>query len=714
MGYGLTGLRGLCVWVMALTVTLMTGAALAAEQELPNKLEDISFSAMPGDRVQIEMVLANQPDKPSSFTIDNPARIALDFPATASALAQKTQEIGVGVARSITAVQARGRTRVVLNLVRLVPFDMQVQGNSVFLTLEGAMADRPEAVSPFKISPEEKTKTAGEPGNRLEGIDFRRGVQGEGRVVVTLTDPNAAIDMRQEGDKIVVDFVDTAVPDKLIKHYDVVDFATPVHSIDVFRADSAARMEIDAEGHYEHLAYQTKEAFTVEVKPLTEEEKEEAEKEKFGYTGEKLSLNFQNIEVRAALQLIADFTDLNMVTSDSVGGELTLRLQNVPWDQALDIILKTKGLAMRKSGNVIMVAPAEEIAAHEKQALESQKQIQELTPLRSELIQVNYAKAGDIAELLRAKENSLLSERGNVTIDERTNTLLVQDTGDKLGEIRKLISKLDIPVRQVLIESRIVIANNDFSRDLGVRFGATYARKNGDDGVIATTGSSSGTNTITNSAINNVQNTGNPLPVTMPAQSDRFNVDLPVVGSSAGNIAFAVLGSDYLLDLELSALQAEGRGEVISSPRVITANQREAFIEQGVEVPYQEATSSGATSVSFKKAVLSLQVTPQITPDDRIIMDLGVSKDSVGDVVLGVPSINTREVSTQVLVDNGETVVLGGVFEQTRSNNVTKVPFLGDLPLIGYLFRQNSKVDDKEELLIFITPKILKESLQLQ
>jgi len=704
---------------LSIAVLCFTIPAIAAD-EVSNTLKDIHIASLGGNRVQIELVL-DKPlaEKPSSFTIDNPARIALDFPATTSALKKKTESIDIGAARSITAVQARGRTRVVLDLVKLVPFDMQVKDNRVFITLEaeGTAAATTTPASPFSLTPEAKANAMAKPGaetaDQLKGIDFRRGAQGEGRIVVNLTNPNAAIDMHQQGDKIVVDFLNSSAPDKLIKRYDVLDFATPVRTIDLFRKNHAVRMVIDAKSPYEHLAYQTKEAFTVEVKPVSKKQEEAAKKEEFGYTGKKLSLNFQNIEVRAALQIIADFTNLNMVTSDSVNGNLTLRLQNVPWDQALDIILKTKGLAMRKMGNVILVAPAAEIAAHEKQELESKKQIQQLAPLHSELIQVNYAKASDITKILKAKGNSVMSERGNVTIDERTNTLLVQDTDDKLVEIRKLISKLDVPVRQVLIESRIVIANNDFSRDLGVRLGNTYTRKNGSNGIITTTGSSTGADTIVNSAANNLQTSGNPFPVTLPSQTNRFNVDLPAVGSNAAGIAFAILGSDYLLDLELSALQAEGRGEVVSSPRVITANQREALIEQGVEIPYQQATSSGATSVSFKKATLSLKVTPQITPDDRIIMDLNVTKDSVGAIFLGVPSINTREISTQVLVDNGQTVVLGGVFEQTKTDSVTKVPLLGDIPLLGHLFKQNSNVNNKEELLIFITPKILKEGLKV-
>ena len=566
------------------------------------------------------------------------------------------------------------------------------------------------------------------PANQIETIDFRRGTKGEGRILVSLSNAAIPVNIHQEGDKIVLDFAGASVPKELQRRLDVVDFATPVTMVDTFAVGNDTRMVISATGNFEHLAYQAERQFTVEVKPVTKAAQETLKKDEMGYTGEKLSLNFQDIEVRAALQIIADFTSLNMVVSDTVKGSISLRLKDVPWDQALDIILKTKSLGMRKMGNVLMVAPSAEISAREKDELEAQKKISELEPMHSELVQINYAKAADIANFIRSKattgtapaggaagggggaSTSLLSERGTVTVDERTNSLLIQDTASRLTDIRKMVTQLDIPVRQVLIESRIVIANDDFSRDLGTRFGVTNVSKNGNSGVVSVTGNANGNDTVVNSAISNVNSTGQPFPVTMPALDNRLNVNLPVA-SPAGSIGLAILGKNSLVDLELSALQAEGRGEVVSNPRVITANQKEATIEQGVEIPYQEASSSGATSVSFKKAVLSLKVTPQITPDDRVIMDLNVTKDSVGQVFAGVPSINTREINTQVLVENGETVVLGGIYEQTRSKDVTKVPLLGDLPYVGALFRNTSQVDDKVELLIFVTPKILKETL---
>ena len=485
----------------------------------------------------------------------------------------------------------------------------------------------------------------------------------------------------------------------------------PASEIDTFPHGNGTRMIVRPTGLFEHLAYQSDNIFTLELRPLTEEEEEAIKKDKFGYTGERLSLNFQNIEVRAVLQLIADFTEKNLVASDTVGGNVTLRLKNVPWDQALDIILKSRGLGKRDIGNVMMVAPQEEIAAREKLELESLQQIQDLAPLRTEFIQVNYAKASDISGLVRDEANNLLSERGNVTVDERTNTLLVQDTGEKLSEIRKVVEVLDVPVRQVLIESRIVIANEDFSKDLGVKFGYSQV-DNPQDFVIDPRTGRGGFQSI----IGGGQAGDTTFPTTTTFNTDgaeNFIVDLAAPGA-AGVFKYAVgkIGS-YLLQLELSALQAEGRGEVISAPRVITANQREALIESGTEIPYLEASSSGATSVSFKKAVLSLQVTPQITPDDRIIMDLTVNQDSVGQIFSGIPSIDTNELTTQVLVDNGETVVLGGIYEASNRDDKTSVPFFGDLPYLGRLFKRTEFEQSKQELLVFVTPKIIKQSLSL-
>jgi type IV pilus assembly protein PilQ len=653
---------------------------------------------------------------PLSFAIEDPARIALDLPGTALALPARRKEVGIGALSTILAAESGGRTRVVLNLASMVPYQTRVEGNSVFVKLAGPGASAATFAGAAPPAGQQQAAPDAAGVRRIENVDFRRAEGGGGRVVVDLSAVGTPVDVRKEGSAVVLRFVDTELPQALMKRLDVTDFDTPVETIDVMRSGRDARIVISAKGAYEQLAYQSDDVFTVEVKPVTKTAVRETptlfspEKE---YTGERLTLNFQDIETRAVLQLLADVSGRNIVVSDTVTGNVTLRLQSVPWDQALDIVLATKGLDKRQNGNVLIVAPAEEIAAREKADLEARKEIQELEPLVSEFLQVNYAKASDLAELIRGKgENALLSSRGSVSLDERTNTLLIQDTTDRINDIRRLVTTLDIPVRQVLIESRIVVVRDDFSRELGTRWGVT-AVDDRSDGLIAVSGNATGTGTIVNSAVDNINNTGNPFPVDLPALDDRFNVNLPVA-SPAGRLAVALLDEDFLVDLELSALQAEGRGEVISSPRVITANQREAFIKQGVEIPYQESSSSGATTTQFKEAVLSLTVTPQITPDDRIIMDLLVTKDSVGQVITNerggqVPSIDTRSVETQVLVNNGQTVVLGGIYETEQSEDYRKVPFLGDIPLVGYLFRNTSRVSNKSELLIFVTPKILRE-----
>jgi type IV pilus assembly protein PilQ len=671
-------------------------------------LQDVTFTQLPGERIQFKLSFSRNAVEPGSFTIDNPARIALDFPDTASALTWKNKNVGMGFAKSITAVEAGNRTRVILNLVQLLPFETEVSGSNVYVTLDGGRAASKDAPSaPSKIS----TAVPGDDTlHNITNIDFRRGAQGEGQIIITLSDANTPASTGESGNKIFVDFGNTGVPNDLLQRLDVIDFATPVQYIDTTRVGNRVRLSITPAGDYEYLAYHSGQTYTVEVKPRIKAEAEkEKEEETKGYTGEKLSLNFQDIEVRAVLQLIADFTGLNMVTSDSVKGNLTLRLKNVPWDQALDIILKSKGLGMRRSGNVILVAPTEEIAAREKLELEAKKSIETLEPLRSDIIQVNYAKAATIASILQAKGTGVLSERGSTTVDDRTNTIIAVDTADRLLDVRKLVARLDVPVRQVMIESRIVIADNNFAKDLGVKFGVTGI--NNKSTISTTSGTLTGTDTIVQQGITN--GTPIPPPVNVGTVPQRLNVNLPALPPAGipGSIAFAVLGSNTLVDLELSALQIEGRGEVISNPRVVTANQQEAVIKQGSQIPYQEASSSGATSVSFKDAVLSLKVTPQITPDERIILDLAINKDSVGDIFNGVPSIDTKEVQTQVLIDNGATVVLGGVYEQAKNSGVTKVPFLGDLPFIGALFRSKTIKDEKNELLIFVTPKILKQSL---
>ena len=684
------------LWRGALTACcLFTGsiaAVNAADNASGNTLQAVDFAELPGNKTQITLTLSKPAPAPLSFTIDNPARIALDFPNTSNGLKQRSQDIGIGMAESITAVEAQGRTRVVVNLVDMVPYETHTDGNQVILVVQNAGAEQSEAAIVA-------TRAAGGSTDTINNIDFRRGEDGQGRIIVSLSDPSIPVDMQQQGGKVIVDFYRAQLPEELERRLDVLDFATPVKTIDTYTRGNNVHMVITPMGDYDYLAYQSNNQFTIEVKALTKTEVEASKKDELGYSGERLSLNFQDIEVRSVLQLIADFTGINVVVSDTVNGSLTLRLKNVPWDQALDIILKTKGLAMRQTGNVMLVAPSEEIAAREKLELESQKQIEELEPMYSEFIQVNYAKAADLAGLLKSSETTLMSDRGMVTTDERTNTLLVQDTAAKLVEIRQLVATLDVPVRQVLIESRIVIASNDFSRDLGVKFGLSKQTTFNDDHIVAAGG------TLNSIRGNNIIDPG--------FSPDGLLVDLPVIGATSSiGLAIGKIGS-HMLNLELTAMEAEGQGEVISSPRVLTSNQKTAFIQSGVQIPYQEATSSGATSVSFKDAVLELKVTPQITPDDRIIMDLDVKKDSVGEIFLGVPSIDTNEVSTQVLVDNGETLVLGGIYEQEKIKEVDRVPFFGSLPLVSWMFKNTSITNDKAELLIFVTPKIVKEDLNI-
>ncbi|MDD3517120.1 MAG: type IV pilus secretin PilQ [Chromatiales bacterium] len=710
------------LWACAtLACCLLAPLAGAAES---NTLREITYATLPGERLQVVLKFAQPPRQPSTFAIDNPARISLDFTGTRSTLPQRTQNIGVGVTRSVTAVEARDRTRVVFNLSRLASYQTAVRGNEVIVTIErGVVATPASSTEPAPAMPAAEAAAAAATipvaavptaARTVSNVDFRRGTRGEGRVVITLSDPKTPIDMRDQSGQIVIDLADTQLPKQLERRLDVTDFATPVTTIESINRGQNARITVALSGDYDQMSYQTDNILTIEALPLTKEQAEARLKDRFPYTGERLSLNFQDIEVRSVLSLIGDFTGLNVVIDDSVSGNITLRLKDVPWDQALDIILKTKNLDKRESGNVLFIAPRNVIAERERLELESSQQVRELAPLRLEFIQINYAKASEIAALLKAKENQLLSERGNVTVDTRTNTLLVQDTSDNLSAVRNLIKILDVPVRQVMIESRIVIASETFSRELGVRFGGAGVRKAGSDGIIVGTGSGEGASGGVGQAITNLNNTGQPFPVTPPSYNDRLAVNLPIA-DPAGRLALAILGSNFLVDLELQALQAEGRGEVVSNPRVITSNQQKAEIKQGVEIPYQEQAGGlgGGTSVSFKEAVLSLEVTPQITPDDRINMEIRVNKDrpDFSRQVNGVPPIETRSVNTNVLVENGQTVVLGGIYEQETTDSVTKVPLLGDLPIVGNLFRSKGIKEDKNELLIFVTPKLIGDNL---
>ena len=690
--------------VRAIAGILFAGIFSAANSAT---LDGASYSAMPGDRVQLKLDFSEAlAEEPVNFTIDNPARIAIDLPGVGLKLAEKSQTIGIGMAHSLAAVEAAGRTRVVINLVRPVSYDMELQDKSLIVTL-GAAITGAEATATMASAFSEAAASgaASGEGGSIENIDFRRGEDGEGRIVITLSDPSVGVNLGQESGQIVVDFLGASLPAELDRKLDVVDFATPVKVIDTKPNAGGTRMSISTTTEqYDHLAYQADNTFTIEVRPLTADQQAAMKKEKFGFTGERLSLNFQDIEVRAVLQLIADFTGLNLVASDTVNGSVTLRLKNVPWDQALDIILRARGLGLRQDGNVMMVAPQEEIAAREKLELESQKQVEELAPLRTEFVQINYAKAADLAGLIRSEENSLLSERGNVSIDERTNTLIIQDVSVSLEAIRDMVSKLDIPIRHVLIESRIVNADESFTKDLGVNFGGALRDTTHDPQELNVIGG-----TRTGGFITPDTQTGFDV-----GGTEGLLVNLPVAGATSSlGLMVAKLGS-YMLQLELTALLAEGRGEEIANPRVITANQSEASIESGVEIPYQAASSSGATSVSFKKAVLSLRVTPQITPDDRVLLDLVVSQDSRGAPdVLGTPPINTRSVTTKVLVDDGETVVLGGIFNQVDRKSTDRVPFFSDVPVLGVLFKKNRVEKLRTELLIFVTPKILREDLAI-
>jgi type IV pilus assembly protein PilQ len=713
-------IRGTAAWVVIAAI-LAGFPAVPALGQGQLSLQSVDVQPLTGQQLQLTMHLSGPAPQPLSFTIDNPARISFDLPGATLALPSRRIDVHTAGLDTILAAETKDRTRVVLNLDKLVPYDARVDGNNVIVTLgngsSGGAAASASAAMPSTTPISSGTSSSS--ARELRSIDFRRGTDGAGRVVVKLSDPHIHISLHQIGSQILVDFTDAGVPMNLVRRYDATDYGTPVASFDVTRVGNGARIAISANGDYEQLAYQSDDQYVVEVAPRRKANV--AADEKPVYTGERLTLNFQDIDTRAVLQLLADASGQNIVVSDSVTGNVTLRLQNVPWDQALDIVLRTKGLDKRRDGNVIIVAPQAELATREKAELAARKDVSELAPLRSEYLQVNYAKAQDMAALIKNGQNSLLSPRGSVAVDERTNTLLLLDTSDKLADVRRLVATLDIPVRQVLIESRIVIVNNDFERQIGAIFGLTNFQKSGANGLVATTGTAAGTDQMVSSAITNSQATpGTVTPISLPTGSsaaNRYNVNLPVT-SPAGSFALSVLGNNFLVDLELSAAQAETQANIISSPRVITANQKEATIEQGIEIPYQQSASSGATTIQFKKAVLSLKVTPQITPDNRIILDLDVRDDSVGTIVVAsggvnVPSINTREISTQVLVNDGQTVVLGGILQTTQREDDTKVPFLGDIPILGHLFKSTDHTDDKDELMIFITPKIVREGVNV-
>jgi len=690
-GSRLAMFRKLNVYVSVIAFGLLSGLASAVT------LEDVSFSSLPGERLEVTLKFDGEPPEPSGYTIERPARIAVDLADTTSGLNTRSVPLGSGNAQSMTVVETKDRTRLIFNLVELAPYETVRNNNSLVMTIGGGAGSGSVAASPSGTTTVSKSASA---PDTLAGVDFRRGNKGEGRVIVDLGSPRTPVDLSELGGKIRLTMNGIAVPADLRRRLDVTDFATPVSRIDTFVQDGNAVVEIRPEGNYDYIAYQSGSQFTVSVEKLSEEEAESRREEKFPYSGEKLSLNFQDIEVRSVLQLIADFTGLNLVASDTVGGSITLRLQNVPWDQALELILKTKGLDKRQIGNVLLVAPADEIAAREKLELETTKQIAELAPVRLDIVQVNYAKAADIVALIEA-DKELISDRGFVSSDLRTNTISVRETTGKLEEIRRLVSTWDVPVRQVSIEARIVRAQNNVSESLGVRWGGAAYNVSGNN--IVSVGGSLGTVGEARDAA-----AGGSAGISFPGA---LAVDLGVSDEGASSFAIGFGSDDFLVDLELSALESDGKAEIVSQPRVVTADRQTASIKSGQEIPYQEAASSGATSVSFKEAVLSLEVTPQITPDDKIIMDLVVNQDSRGEETTAGPAINTNSVTTQVLVANGETVVLGGIFESTNITQTTKTPFLGDIPYLGRLFKRSDVVELRSELLIFITPKIIKNDL---
>ncbi|WP_312954256.1 type IV pilus secretin PilQ [Stutzerimonas nitrititolerans] len=679
-------------------------AALASPALLAANLNALDVASLPGDRVELKLAFDEPVAAPRGYTLDQPARIALDLPGVSSKLDSKNRELGVGNARSVTVVEAQGRTRLIVNLTTLVPYSTRVDGNNLFVVLGESGAAAPAAVAPVAV-PVAQPAPAAVQSKSISNIDFRRGDDGAGNVVISLSDPSISPNIEEQGGKIRVTFAKTQLPEALRVRLDVQDFATPVKFVDATSQGGAASIAIEPSGRYDYLAYQTDDKLTISIKPLTADEAEKRNAEHFAYSGEKLSLNFQDIDVRSVLQLIADFTDLNLVASDTVQGNITLRLQNVPWDQALALVLKTKGLDKRQVGNVLLVAPADEIAARERQELESQRQIAELAPLRREVVQVNYAKAADIARLFQSVTSNGASteDRGSIAVDDRTNNIIAYQTQERLDELRRIVAQLDIPVRQVMIEARIVEANVDYDKALGVRWGGNYvndqwsaygkdgSRSVDDDGFVRLPG----TDTVGGFKLDEGVA---PVPF----------VDMGVLGSTSG-VGIGFISDHVMLDLQLSAMEKTGNGEVVSQPKVMTADKETAKILKGTEVPYQEASSSGATSTSFKEAALSLEVTPQITPDNRIIMEVKVTKDAPDfrNAMNGIPPIDKNEVNAKILVSDGETVVIGGVFSNSQSKSVDKVPFLGDLPFLGRLFRRDVVTDAKSELLVFLTPRIL-------
>lgn len=692
-------------------------------------LNDIEFSELPGDRFEVRMGFDEAPPQPDGYTIEQPARIVLDFPEVASELEQRRFPLSFENSSSALVLTSQGRTRLIVNLTELANYSARVEGNQYVLEVGGEQGEGDAVEQPAQQPSSSVVDSSGSQadqdasaGSRITEIDFRRGEEGEGRVVLSLSDDQIRASISETGEGVQLEMPGVDIPEELRRRLDVVDFATPVTMVSASQDRQGAVLDVDIKGQYDYMAYQADDEYVISVKPLTEREVELRDEE-FQYTGDKLSLNFQDIEVRSVLQIIADFTDLNLVASDTVGGRITLRLENVPWDQALDLVLKTKGLDKRVNGNVMMVAPAEEIAERERQELESRQQLEELAPLRTEYIRVRYANAREMFDLFRGNRGgdgagsggsggsggnqatgSVLSERGDAIVDERTNSIIITDTAERIEQFKRLVEQIDIPIRQVMIEARLVIANTDFRNEMGVRWGGIGFNRS-DDALVEVGGSTEALDSSPASPAEWLSGSG-----TLDLQENMM-VDLGL-GNPTGSFAFSVLSDSAFLDLELSALETTGQAEIISQPKVITGDKQQASIESGTEIPYQEASASGATSTSFKEAVLKLDVTPQITPDNRIIMDLIINQDSVGQLTSGgIPSIDVTELQTKVLVRNGQTVVLGGIFQVDQLEGEDKVPLLGDIPFLGKLFRRDVRTQEKRELLVFITPKIMADEL---
>lgn len=683
-------------------------------------LKDVRFAELPGERFEVRLDFDGQMSEPTGYTIERPARIVLDFADVDNALAQRKFPLSFDNAKSAVVLSSGGRTRLILNMTALSAYTTRVDGNSFVVEVGNRQAD--SYLEKSANVTEAVTSVINENELSITAVDFRRGEGGEGKIVIGLSDPGVNIDVDQKSDQIAIDFLNTQLPPHLRRSLDVTDFATPVSFVNSDYDGGKTTLVVKASGDYDYLAYQADNEYVISIKPLTQAELEE-KKARFAFVGDKLSLNFQNIEVRSVLQLIADFTELNLVASDTVTGSITLRLDNVPWDQALDLVLKTKGLDKRQIGNVLMVAPAAEIAERERQELETKRQLEELAPLETEYIRIRYASAEELFELFGGEgdgaaeggeQGSILSERGTAIVDTRTNSIILTDTAEKIADFKTLVEKIDIPIRQVMIEARIVIANDDFAKELGVRWAGDVSDVFDSDNKFEASGRLDGLVSGDGQGPEGVFIDSDGDGIT-DDERDIFTsnmVDLGV-GAPTGSLAVNILTNNILLGLELSALESSGHGEIVSQPKVITGDKQQAHIESGTEIPFQEASSSGATTTSFKEAVLKLDVTPQITPDDHIIMDLKINQDSVGEIETstGIPTIDVTELQTQVLVANGQTVVLGGIFQTELTEGVRKVPLLGDLPYLGRLFRQNVRSEDKRELLIFITPKILSNSL---